>query len=247
MIYSPLEQFEIKSLLKCGIGWFDISIQNVVFFFVLIVLSILLIGKATNSSNIIPTRWQSLIELIYELIVGIGKEQIGEKSKYYLPFLISLFLFVVIGNLLGLVPYSFTVTTQIAVTLTFSLAILIGVTITGFVLHGVEYFGILFPAGTSIWLTPLLVVIELISYLARGISLAVRLSANMMAGHTLLKIIGTFGWKMIISGGLLSLLGVGPVLLMIALTGLELTICILQAYVFTVLTASYINDAVNMH
>ena len=250
MKYSPLEQFEIRSIKNLGLGWIDITIQNSMITMMIIVMIIGIIGLATSPEGeikIIPTRWQNVIEMIYEVVGTMAKEQIGEKGRYYVPFLMSLFMLIILSNLIGLVPYSYTITTQIAITFVMSLGILIGVTIIGFEQHGIEFLGVILPSGASIILAPLLVMIELISYLARGVSLAVRLSANMMAGHTLLKIISTFGWKMIIGGGILTILGIGPTIAIMGLMCLELGICMLQAYVFTVLTASYINDAINLH
>lgn len=206
-------------------------------------LSIFTLSKAT----LIPTRWQSLMELIYEFIQSIVKEQVGEKGLPYFPLVFTIFVFIVLCNLVGMIPYSFTITTHLVITFALSLSIFIGVTIIGFLHHGIKFFGILLPAGASLALAPLLVVVELISYLARAVSLAVRLFANMMAGHTLLKIISTFGWKMIIGGGLVTLAGIGPVIILFALTGLEIAIAILQAYVFTVLTCSYLSDSINLH
>jgi ATP synthase subunit 6 len=248
MIATPLEQFEINKLITLQIGWLDLSITNSTVSMLLatalfIHLSIFTLNKAT----LVPTRWQSLMELVYEFVHGLIKEQIGEKGEAYFPLVFTIFVFIVASNLLGMIPYSFTVTTHLAVTFTLSLSIFIGVTIIGFLHHGMKFFGILLPAGASLALAPLLIVIELISYFARAVSLAVRLFANMMAGHTLLKIISTFGWKMIVAGGLVTLAGLGPIILLFALTGLEIAIAILQAYVFTVLTCSYISDSINLH
>ena len=247
-IGTPLEQFEISKILTLQLGWLDLSITNSAIAMILVIGLFMQLSIVTlKEARLIPTRWQSLMELTYEFVGGIVKEQIGEKGQGYFPLVYTIFTFLVISNLVGMIPYSFTITTHVAVTFTLSIAIFIGVTIIGFLNHGLRFIGILLPAGASLSLAPLLIVVELISYIARAISLAVRLFANMMAGHTLLKIISTFGWKIIVGGGLLGIIGIAPMILLIGLTGLEIAIAILQGYVFTVLTCSYLNDSINLH
>jgi ATP synthase subunit 6 len=247
-IPTPLEQFEIHPIIKLALGWIDLSITNATVSLLLVVVILSSLSHLVlNHPRIIPTRWQSFLEYLYQFIKDLVKEQIGEKGTPYFPLIFTLFSFIVLCNLIGMIPYSLTVTTQILITFTLSLTIFLGVTLLGFSHHGISFLRILLPAGASLILAPLLIVIELISYFARAISLAVRLAANMMAGHTLLKIISTFAWKMILAGGMITLAGLVPLALLFVLTGLELAIAILQAYVFTVLTCSYINDSINLH
>lgn len=247
-IATPLEQFEINKILTLQLGWLDLSITNstVAMIIATILFSHLSLFTLTKAT-LIPTKWQSLMELIYEFIQGIVKDQIGKEGNPYFPMIFTIFVFIVLCNLVGMVPYSFTVTTHLVITFALSLMIFIGVTIIGFLTHRMKFFGILMPAGASVMLAPFLVMVELISYVARVVSLAVRLFANMMAGHTLLKIISTFGWKILMSGGIIAITGLIPVVILFALTGLEIAIAILQAYVFTVLTCSYLNDSINLH
>jgi len=187
------------------------------------------------------------MEMGYEFIYFLIEEQIGTKGYKYFNFIFTLFMFILCCNLLGMIPYSFTATSHIVITFGLSMAIFIGVTIIGFVHHGLHFFYLFVPAGVPAGLLPLIVGIEFISYLTRGLSLGIRLTANMFAGHTLLKIISTFAWQMLMAGGFLSVAGLAPIALLFALTGLEIVIAILQAYVFTVLTCSYLNDAINLH
>jgi len=164
----------------------------------------------------------------------------GSKAKPYFPFVFSLFMFVLFCNMLGMLPYSFTVTSHIIVTFALAAVIFVGVTIIGFVNHGIGYLKLFIPSGVPLLLLPLIVIIEIISYLSRPVSLSVRLFANMMAGHTMLKVFGGFVISLGILGGLL------PLSFTVALTGLEILIAFLQAYVFAILTCIYLNDALNL-
>jgi ATP synthase subunit 6 len=247
-ILSPLEQFQINSILGFNLSWFDISFTNSSLAIILAcsIFYFLYTFSLTNAT-IIPNRWQSVIELIYEFVYFLIQEQIGNKGYTYFPFIFTLFIFILFCNLLGMIPYSFTATSHIVITFSLSLAIFIGVTILGFAKHGLHFFYLFVPSGVPLFLLPLIVAIEFISYCTRGLSLGIRLTANMFAGHTLLKIISTFAWQMITAGGLLALAGLAPVVLLFALTGLEIVIAVLQAYVFTVLTCSYLNDSIHLH
>lgn len=264
MKYSPLEQFEIHPIINFSLspfdflipqdffmflGWLDFSITNSTFSMLFACYSFLFITRfSLSNSTIIPTFWQSIVENIYEFIYFLIEEQIGTNGYKYFNFIITLFLFILCCNLLGMIPYSFTATSHIVITFGLSIAIFIGVTTIGIVSHGFHFFSLFAPAGVPMWLLPLIIAIELISYMTRSLSLGIRLTANMFAGHTLLKIISTFIWKMIRAKTLFMTLIVGaPILLLIALTGLEVVIAILQAYVFTVLTCSYLNDSINLH
>ena len=165
----------------------------------------------------------------------------GSKAKPYFPFIFSLFMFVLFCNMLGMLPYSFTVTSHIIVTFALAVIIFIGVTIIGFINHWVGYLKLFIPSGVPVFLLPLIVIIEIISYLSRPVSLSVRLFANMMAGHTMLKVFGGFVISLGIIGGWL------PLSFTVALTGLEILIAFLQAYVFAILTCIYLNDALNLN
>ena len=222
-------------------GSIDISFTNSSLFMALAVTAssaFLVLG--TRHASMVPGRWQSMTEMSYEFVAGIIRETIGAAGRKYFPIIFTLFIFVLFGNLLGMIPFSFTFTSHIIVTFALALAVFVSVTVLGFVKNGIGYFAIFVPPGSPLILWPLLIPIEIISYLSRPISLAVRLFANMLAGHTLLKVIAGFVPA-------LGLLGVAPLALVVALTGLEILIAFLQAYVFTILTCLYIKDALELH
>lgn len=245
---SPLSQFNINPILSFNISWLDFTFTNASLAFLFILgFFFLFINFSTNNATLIPTRWQSTVELVYEFVYNLIQEQIGVKGNKYFPFIFTIFSFILFANLLGMVPYSFSPTSHLTVAIGLSLAIFIGVTIIGLVSHGLHFFSLFLPAGVPVALAPLIVVIEVISYLVRAISLGVRLAANMFAGHTLLKILATFAWQMFAAGGLIAIAGLAPLALVFALTGLEIGVAALQAYVFTVLTCSYLNDSINLH
>jgi F-type H+-transporting ATPase subunit a len=195
---------------------------------------------AVRSRAGVPGRWQLLAELSYQFIARMVSDNIGKEGRTYFPLIFSIFMFVLFGNLIGMIPYSFTFTSHIAVTLTMSVVIFLMVTIIAFIKHGFKFFSFFLPAGVPIILSPLMIVIEIISYFTRPFSLSVRLFANMMAGHTLLKVIGGFVIP-------LGIFGVVPIAGLVAVIGLEFLIAFLQAYIFTILTCIYINDAIHLH
>lgn len=238
---SPLEQFEIKTLVPLQVGGLDISFTNSSLFMSLAVLgaSAFLVLGARHGATV-PGRWQSMTELAYEFIAGIIKESIGSEGRRYFPIVFTLFMFVLFGNMLGMVPFSFTFTSHIIVTFAMAAVIFIGVTILGLYRHGLHFFTFFAPPGVPLLVMPLLVPIEILSYLSRPVSLAVRLFANMLAGHTLLKVLAGFVPA-------LGIFGIAPLAVIVALTGLEILIAFLQAYVFTVLTCLYIKDALDLH
>ena len=239
--HSPLEQFKIKPLLDFEVGGIDLSFTNSSLFMVATVVLItgfLILGMRRGA--MVPGRWQSAAELSYEFIAGLIKDTVGSEGRRYFPIVFTVFMFVLIGNLLGMVPYSFTFTSHIIVTFALASVVFIGVTILGFVKHGIRFFSFFVPPGAPVALWPLLIPIEIISYLSRPISLSVRLFANMLAGHTLLKVIAGFV-------AVLGVFGVLPWVMVVALTGLEVLIAFLQAYVFAILTCLYINDALHLH
>ena len=239
---SPLEQFEIKRLYEIHIGGIDVSITNsAVFMFVAIALVTAFLTLGMRQHALIPGRWQSMVELSYEFIAKMVRDNVGSDGMRYFPFVFTLFMFILFCNLIGMVPFTFTVTSHIIVTFVMAAVVFLGVTVIGFIRHGTHFLKLFVPSGVPIFLLPLLVVIELLSYLTRPISLSVRLFANMMAGHTMLKVFGGF----VVALGVLA--GWAPLAFVVALTGLEIGIAILQAYVFAILTCIYLNDAINLH
>ena len=239
--HGPMEQFEIHRYLKLDLFGLDASFTNSSLFMVIAFFVIIgFLTYAMNSRSLVPGRMQSVAELAYEFVANMVYENTGKDGMKYFPFVFSLFIFVLVLNMLGMIPYSFTVTSHIAVT--FALAALVFVVVTGigFARHGLGFLKLFKPEGLPVALVPIIVPIELISYLIRPISLSVRLFANMMAGHTLLKVFAGF----VVS---LGVAGVVPLIATVAFTGLEFLVAFLQAMIFAVLTSIYLNDAINMH
>ena len=242
MSTNPMHQFNVYRIgPEISLGNIDISFTNASLFMTisaLVIISVFFAG--TRRRAIVPTKIQLLTELSYTLVSKMISDTAGSKAKPYFPFIFSLFMFVLFCNMLGMLPYSFTVTSHIIVTFALAAVIFVGVTIIGFVNHGAGYLKLFIPSGVPLFLLPLIVIIEIISYLSRPVSLSVRLFANMMAGHTMLKVFGGFVISLGILGGLL------PLSFTVALTGLEILIAFLQAYVFAILTCIYLNDALNL-
>lgn len=239
---DPMHQFEIKRLINLEVMGVDASFTNSSLFMVLavVVISILTIWGMRGRA-LVPTRMQSVAEISYEFVANMVRDNVGSAGQRYFPFVFSLFMFVLACNMLGMIPYSFTVTSHIIITFALAAVVFIGVTIIGFAKHGIGFLKFFVPSGVPALLLPLLVVIEVISYLTRPISLSVRLFANMMAGHTMLKVFGAF----VVGLGVLG--GWAPLAFMVAFTGLEILVAFLQAYVFAILTCIYLNDALHMH
>ncbi len=240
--HSPLQQFEVKTLIDLpSVGGMDVSFTNSSLMMVIALALITgFMTLAMRERSLVPGRLQMVAESAYEFIANLIRDTVGSEGRAYFPLVFSLFMFVLMGNLLGMLPYSFTFTSHIIVTFALAIAVFIGVTILGFVKHGMHFFTFFAPAGTPPLLLPLLVPIEILSYLSRPVSLSVRLFANMLAGHTLLKVIAGFV-------ALMGAAGVLPLALLVALNGLEILIALLQAYVFAILTCLYINDALHLH
>lgn len=237
MEHNPLSQFEIKPLIPFQIGGVDASFTNSALFMVMIVLFItIFIAGGMSRASIVPGRWQSMVEMVYEFIAQMLYEAAGPEARRFFPFVFSLFMFILFANLLGMIPGAFTITSHIIVTFGFAALVFVGVTVLGFINNGFGFLRLFLPSGVPLALAPLLIVIEFISYLTRPLSLSVRLFANMMAGHTILKVIAGFVVP-------LGLFGIFPLLFVVALTGLEIVIALLQAYVFAMLTCIYLNDA----
>ena len=243
MAANPMYQFNVYRIgPEIKLGEIDLSFTNASLFMVLSALTVLIIFNIGSKKNIImPIKIQLVAELSYSFISKMISDTAGTKAKPYFSFIFSLFMFVLFCNMLGMIPYSFTVTSHIIVTFVLAAFIFIGVTIIGFLKHGLGYLKLFVPSGVPIVLLPLIVIIEIISYLSRPISLSVRLFANMMAGHTRMKVFGGFVVSLGIVGGWL------PLSFSVALTGLEILVAFLQAYVFAILTCIYLNDALNLH
>ena len=240
--HSPLAQFAIEPLAPIHIGGLDASFTNSALWMVIAVGAItafMLLG--TRKQAIVPGRWQSLCEGMYDFVSNLLKENVGNEGRAYFPFIFSLFMFILFSNVFGLLPGAFTVTSHIIVTVAMALFVFVGVTIIGIVRHGLHFFTYFVPQGAPVWLIPVMIPIEILSYFIRPMSLSVRLFANMVAGHVMLAVIGGFVVAMGVWFGWI------PLAFVTVLFGLELLIACLQAYVFTILTCIYLHDAVHLH
>lgn len=250
MILTPLEQFQIISLLPIKLLCFDFSFTNILLISLLTFFFFYMIIFVSNRNNVmffIPHVWQTFVEILNETVASLLFDNINEEGEKYFPFVSLLFLFIVLVNLIGLVPYSFTVTSHLIVTVTLSFSIFIGVNIICFKIYKSHMLSLFLPANTSFGLALLLVPIEFVSYIFKPISLGVRLFANLMAGHTLLKVIIGFSWSMLLLENVIAVFHVIPLLVVVILFGLELGVALIQAYVFTILTCIYLNDSINLH
>ena len=243
MASNPMHQFEVYKIgPEINLGSANLSFTNASLFMTISAACILLfLFSGTKKKSLIPSKLQLVTEMSYTFVAKMINDTAGSSAKPFFPFIFTLFMFVLFCNMVGMLPYSFTVTSHIIVTFVLAAFVFIGVTIIGFLKHGIKYLELFVPKGVPIVLLPLIVVIEIISYLSRPVSLSVRLFANMMAGHTMMKVFGGF----VISLGLLG--GWLPLGFSVALTGLEILVGFLQAYVFAILTCIYLNDALNLH
>ena len=239
--HSPLEQFEIIPFIQIKPGSVDLSFTNSSLSMIITVAFItLFLTFSVNTRSIIPSRVQLLSELCYNFIAQLLNDTVGNEGRKYFPFVFTIFMFVLIGNMVGMIPYSFTFTSHIIVTFALATVVFLGVVVLTFIKHGFRFFSLFVIPGLPWYMLPLLIPIEVISYLSRPISLSVRLFANMLAGHTLLKVFAGFVVALGFAGFL-------PLAFIVALTGLEILIAFLQAYVFAILTCLYINDALHLH
>ena len=252
VISSPLDQFEVRNLLSIDapiLANIHLSITNIGLYlttaaFILLTINLL----ATNYKKIVSNSWSLSQESIYATVHGIVVNQINaNKGQMYFPFIYALFIFILINNLIGMVPYSFASTSHFILTFSISFTVVLGATILGFQKHGFELFSLFVPAGCPLGLLPLLVLIEFISYLARNVSLGLRLSANILSGHMLLNILAGFCYNIMTSAFVFFFLGLIPLIFIIAFSALELGIAFIQAQVFVVLSSSYIKDALDLH
>lgn len=241
--HNPLHQFAIRYYTDMpDILGMNLNFNNSALFMAIsafAILAFLTIGMRKRA--VVPGRLQSMAEISYELVANMLRDNVGSEGRKYFPFIFTVFMFVLTCNLVGMMPYSFTVTSHIAVTFALAMVIFLGVTLIALIKHGTHFFGFFLPHGTPWWMAPLMIFIELFAYIARPISLSIRLAANMMAGHTMLKVIAGFIL------GLGFVLGWAPIALLVVLTGFEIFVAILQAYIFTVLTCVYLNDAIHLH
>ena len=243
---DPIHQFELKPIFTLGrIGNTEIVFTNAaLYMLVAVVVIALLTTMATRRGSLVPGRIQSLVEMLYEFIASTVRSSAGEEGMRFFPFVFSIFMFVLMLNLFGLVPYGFTVTSHIIITFALAAVVILTVIVYGLMKHGTHFFGLFVPSGVPGWLLPLLVVIEVISFVSRPISLSVRLFANMLAGHIALKIFAGFV-GILLGAGFWSILSPLPLALTVALTALEVLVAVLQAYVFATLTSIYLNDALH--
>lgn len=249
MFISPLEQFSIYKLIPLALGSYDFSFTNSSFFVVLAsFLIIFSFSLICSKATIIPGVWQNVLESFYEYVyTSIVSENIKKGGNLYFPILFTVFFFILACNLLGMIPYGFTVTSHIIVTFGLALTMFIGINIIGVKTHGLHLFSLFLPPGAPLIMAPLLVFIEVVSYSFRVVSLSLRLFANMMSGHCLLKILAGFAWTMFSSASILTVFHIVPLMVIFAIIGLELGIAFLQAYVFTLLLCVYLNDAISLH
>ena len=248
VIFSPLEQFEIFPLLYIQFSFVDISFTNstlLLFISIFIVVFVFQLLVVWGGGFLVPNCWQVVFESFYVAVMGMVNESIGSKGAQYFPFVFTLFSFLLSCNLMGLVPYSFTVTSHLIVTLTVSTIIWVGKLLVGLRYHGIQLLGMFLPSGAPFAIVPFLVFIELIGFFITVISLSVRLFANIMAGHILLKVLAGFAWVMLVSGGFLFVAHFVPLGVLFLLLGLETGVAFVQAYVFTLLTCLYISDMIS--
>lgn len=241
-MHNPLEQFTIKKIIDLSILGFDISFTNSSLAMMTSVIAICLgLFLATRQTSMIPSKVGMGAELIYKMVLNLLRSNAGPKAEQFIPIIFSLFLFVLVCNLFGMLPYGFTATSHIAVTFSLAMLVFSTVTFVGFMKHGMHFLSLFLPAGVPLWLAPMMIIIELFTYLARPISLSLRLGANMIAGHVLLKILAGF----IIL--LPMVYKIAPFPVIIILIAFEIFVCMLQAYIFAILSCVYLNDALNLH
>ena len=246
---DPIHQFELKPIFSLGhIGHTEIVFTNAALYMLAAVAIITLLTVfATRRNSVIPSRMQSLAEVLYEFLASTVRSSAGEEGMRFFPFVFSLFMFVLVGNLLGMLPYAFTFTSHIAMTLALATVVFILVTVVALAIHGTHFFSYFIPEGAPKLLAPLIIPIEVIFYLSRPVSLSVRLFANMVAGHVLLKVFATFVVLLGTLGAVGPFVAVLPLSVNVLLVGFELLVAFLQAYVFAILTCIYLHDAVHLH
>jgi F-type H+-transporting ATPase subunit a len=251
MVMNPMAQFAVKPLVPLHIGAYDVSFTNeALFMFIAVGAAMIFLYLAARSQSLVPTRLQSMAELSYEFVGDMIHSAAGEDGLKYFPFVFTIFMYVLLSNFFGLIPGSFTVTSQIAVTFALAAVVILNVILTGFLQHGIGFFKLFVPKAPLLLLF-LLVPIEIISFLTRPVSLSVRLFANMLAGHTMLKVFAGFvialGATLVTPKPWFAPLSIAPMFLIVAITALEILVAFLQAYVFAILTCIYLNEALHLH
>lgn len=247
-----MDQFTIRDLIGIKgdiFGNINISLTNIgLYILITSFLIIVLFLLATNYNLAIPNGWSLGLESVYATVYGIVINQINiNKGQMFFPFIFSLFIYILINNLVGMVPYSFAPTSHFVLTFSISFTIVVGATILGFQTHALKFFSLFVPSGCPLGLLPLLVLIEFISYLSRNVSLGLRLGANILSGHMLLNILAGFTYNIMSNGLIYFFLGLVPLLFILAFSGLEIGIAFIQAQVFVVLSSSYIKDSLDLH
>ncbi len=240
---GPLEQFKIQPLIKEPMDVFgmDVYFTNSSLFMVLALVGVILFTRlGMRKQALVPGRMQSMVEMSYNFIANVVRSNAGVEAMRYFPFMFTIFMFILFGNLLGLIPYGFTFTSHIIVTFILAMVVFVLVTFVGFARHGLKFFKFFFPQGVPLVMAPLIIPIEIFSYLVRPVSLSIRLFANMMAGHTMIKLFATFTVS-------LGIFGIAPLLFNSVLIGFEVFIAILQAYIFTILSCIYLHDSIHLH
>ncbi len=247
MVKPQLEQFEIHRMVPATTLGYDVSFTNASLFMLLTLLAVWgFLALGMRRAEIVPGRWQAAVESLHEFIAGMVDENIGAPGRAYVPFIFALFIFILFANILGLLPFAFAVTSHIWVTFAFAAFIFLLCVVIGIVRHGLHFFTLFVPPQTPVYLLPLILPIELISFVSRPLTLSVRLFANMTAGHILLQVFAGFIVSLGLAGGLFAALGILPLAMNVALYALELLVAVVQAYVFALLTCVYLNDSINL-
>ncbi len=247
---GPMDQFKVKDLYPIEVAGYDLSFTNSSFWMLVALAAIsVFLFVGTARPQLVPTRAQAAVEYLYDFVRKMLDENVGPEGRRYAPLIFSIFIFVLACNLLGLIPWvgAFTPTSHISVTLGLALIVFVTVCVVGFLRHGLHFFSLFWPKGTNPALGAFVFIIEFLSFLSRPFTLAIRLFANMTAGHVLLKVFGTFVVSLGSFGALPYVFGILPLSVNIALSALEVLIAVVQAYVFALLASLYLNDAVNLH
>ena len=245
---NPIHQFVIEPIIAFEVGSVDLSYTNSALWMTIgVVLSTTFLSIATKRKAMVPGRLQMAAEILYEAIAGMVRTNIGMKGRQYFPFIFTLFIFILMGNLLGLIPGSFTYTSHLAVTGILALFVFFMVFLFGIFNHGLKFFTLFIPSGAPLWLMPFIIPLELISFFVRPLTLSIRLFANMMAGHIMLKVVAGFAVAAAGMGALGTAIGVFPVMINILLMAFECLVAVIQAYVFAILSCVYLKDTVDLH
>jgi len=243
---DPLHQFVVQPLIPLNIGGLDASFTNASLWMVVTVVAVTLFTTlGMRSGAMVPGRMQSVVESFYTFVADMVRDNAGADAMRFFPFIFTLFMFIFFANMIGMFPYAFTVTSHIAVTFALAITVFLGVTVTGFILHGPRFLKLFVPTGVPIVVLPIVVAIEVISYFSRPISHSVRLFASMLAGHIMLKVFAGFVLTFLTMGAIGFVGMILPLFMIVALTALEFLVAALQAYVFTILTCMYLHDALH--